>query len=114
LGKYNRDGSTNVLPGHSGPLVSLGIFLMLALWTALIAGCILLRGTWASDAAVVNPVLAGAAAAVTAMLYCQFRYHKLDVSLIHAGLLGGLVCISVAADRLASPAAINRGVRRIA
>lgn len=108
-GKYNRDGSTNILPGHSGPLASLGIFLILALWTPLIAGCILLRGQSVSDSAAVNPVLAGAAAAITAMLYCQFRYRKLDVSLVHAGLLGGLVCINGAADQLTSPWAVLAG-----
>jgi ammonia channel protein AmtB len=32
-GKYNRDGSSNFIPGHSAPMASVGVMLMLAGWT---------------------------------------------------------------------------------
>ena len=31
-GKYNRDGSSNFIPGHSVPMASVGVLLMLAGW----------------------------------------------------------------------------------
>jgi Amt family ammonium transporter len=103
-GKYHRDGSTSIILGHSVPIASAGIILMLIAWPAYIAGSILLRWEYAamsegSAAAIVNTLVAGAAGAGASTLYCQIRYGKLDIFLIYSGLLGGLVAITAGADR---------------
>src|SRR5580700_843183 len=38
LGKYNRDGSTNAVPGHNLPLATMGILLIFIMWIPYVAG----------------------------------------------------------------------------
>ncbi len=104
LGKYNRDGSTNVILGHNLPLASGGILLIFAMWIPYVAG-------FASDGnvAALNAVLAAAAAVVAAAIYCVARYGRSDVFLVFAGLLGGLVAITAGADLLTSSQAVAIG-----
>jgi ammonium transporter, Amt family len=104
LGKYNRDGSTNVILGHNLPLASGGILLIFAMWIPYVAG-------FASNGnvAALNAVLAAAAAVVAAAIYCVARYGRSDVFLVFAGLLGGLVAITAGADLLTSSQAVAIG-----
>ena len=39
-GKYNRDGSSNSLPGHSLPMLGAGVMLLLAGWFPYLLGCV--------------------------------------------------------------------------
>jgi ammonium transporter, Amt family len=102
-GKYNRDGSTNVLLGHSATLTSFAILLILSLWIPYVVGAEWLHSPATASAAILNTLLAGAAAGTMAMIYSQLRYRKLDVMLIYAGLLGGLVAVTGAAGHLLPP-----------
>jgi ammonium transporter, Amt family len=104
IGKYNRDGSTNLILGHSMSLSWSGIVLTLAAWTAYVAG---LANSGAEAA--LNAVLAASAAAVAATIYCTIRYGRSDVFLVFAGLLGGLVSITAGADQISSRSAIAIG-----
>ncbi|MGA3065230.1 MAG: hypothetical protein ABSF29_00125 [Tepidisphaeraceae bacterium] len=105
-GKYNRDGSTNVLLGHNGVAASWGLLIMFAMWPIYVTGCILIRGGGQAEAgAIFNTILAGSAGAVVAMIYSEFRFQKLDVLLVFAGLLGGLVAITGGAGEFSSPQA---------
>jgi Amt family ammonium transporter len=115
-GKYNRDGSTNAILGHSVPLAGAGVLLMLAAWPACIGGFLFMQSTgdnWGFPAvtgpALWNSILAGAAATVTAMLYSRQRHHKLDVFLVFAGLLGGLVSMTAGADLVSTRFAVLIG-----
>jgi Amt family ammonium transporter len=94
-GKYNRDGSSNAIPGHSVPLSALGAMLMFVMWTPAVLGF-----SPVADAGLVpmNVLLAGAAGMITSLLISQFRYGKPDVHLTLIGMLGGLVAITPAAD----------------
>jgi ammonium transporter, Amt family len=108
--KYNRDGSTNVLLGHNGVLVSLGLLLMFALWPAAIAGCLLQQTDANIAQATLNTLLCASAATVVAAIYSQVRYRKFDVLLIYCGLLGGLVSIAAAPGGLTSLLAVWVGI----
>jgi Amt family ammonium transporter len=105
-GKYNRDGSVNMMPGHSIPLARIGAFLMLAGWMPYVGAMIVLSSgpghTATADAACWNILLAAAAAGLTGLLYSQVRYGKPDVGHTLMGLLSGLVAISAAAGTIAS------------
>jgi len=92
-GKYNRDGSSNAIPGHNMPLGSVGVLVMFVAWLPYVAG-------FATDVAMAagNVLLAGAAGAVVAMVVSQVKYMKPDIHLTYVGLLSGLVAISAAAD----------------
>jgi Amt family ammonium transporter len=95
MGKYNRDGSANAIPGHSVPLANVGMLLVLAGWLPYVLGFV---GTAKAGAAGMNVLLAGAAGCVAAVGLSQVRYFKADIHLAFAGMLGGLVAISAAAD----------------
>jgi Amt family ammonium transporter len=104
LGKYNRDGSTNVIFGHNLPLAAGGILLIFTMWIPYVAG-------FAADGAVAafNTVLAAAAGVVAAAIYCTIRYGRTDVFLVFAGLFGGLVAITAGADLLTPSRAVAVG-----
>ncbi|HEX4053278.1 MAG TPA: hypothetical protein VHX86_03345 [Tepidisphaeraceae bacterium] len=103
-GKYNRDGSTNVILGHSVPLAWSGILLILTMWIAYVAGF-----ANSEAQAALNTVLAAAGAVVGAAVYCLIRYGRSDVFLVFAGLLGGLVSITAGADLLTPARAVAVG-----
>jgi Amt family ammonium transporter len=95
-GKYNRDGSSNGIPGHSVPLASIGTMLILVGWIPTILGMtsfsldnILLPAS--------NILLAAAAGAIASLVLCHFRYGKPDIHLMYTGFLGALVAISASA-----------------
>ena len=44
-GKYNRDGSSNVIPGHSLPLAGAGAMLLLAAWVPYVLAFAGISGT---------------------------------------------------------------------
>ncbi len=92
-GKYNKDGSSNFIPGHSLTMSSVGAILMLAGWVPyVLAGTSLTGGL--SPQTAINVILAGSAGALTAIVLSNARYGKPDVILTYAGLLGGLVAIT--------------------
>src|SRR5262249_16669228 len=62
-GKYNRDGSSNLIPGHSVTLASIGVLLILAAWPAYIGGASALNGG-GSGRIGLNALLAASAGAV--------------------------------------------------
>jgi Amt family ammonium transporter len=103
-GKYNRDGSTNAVPGHNLTLVAAGVFLLMVMWIPYVAG-------YASDqpAAAMNAILAGSAGLLAACLYCQIFYGRQDVLLVYSGLMGGLVSITAGADLIPGWGAVLAG-----
>jgi Amt family ammonium transporter len=108
-GKYNRDGSTNVILGHSVTLASAGVLTILVGWVPYIAGSALVVAWDAPSKSMVNTLLGGAAGACAAMFYSRLRYGKFDLFAFYAGLLGGLVATTAGADRMASALAVFSG-----
>jgi len=110
-GKYNRDGSANGIPGHSVPLVVLGVTLMVAAWVPYVAGASLRNGAGRLDEdavvamAAFNVLVAGASGGAAALVLGRLRYGKPDVFLTSSGALGGLVAISASAPVVGSLAA---------
>jgi ammonium transporter, Amt family len=100
-GKYHRDGSASVIPGHSVPLVAVGVVLMLVGWVGYVAGC----QVWLSprfeyvDRAALNVLLAAAAGGLASLVLGHSRYGKPDVLLTLTGLLGAMVAIAGGAGR---------------
>ncbi len=95
-GKYNTDGSSNMIPGHNVPLAAVGLALMIVAWLPYVVGATLLHG--GDEAlAVINVLLAGSSALIVSFGMSRSRYGKPDILLSLAGLLGGLVAISASA-----------------
>ncbi len=94
-GKYNADGSPNVLQGHSIPLASLGVFILWFGWFGFNAGSTLSVGNGDLIARVaINTNLAAALGGITAMLTVWKRFGKPDLSMAMNGALAGLVAVT--------------------
>jgi Amt family ammonium transporter len=107
-GKYHRDGSASMIPGHNVPLAGAGAMFMFGGWLPYVAGFAILSNAQAA-LALLDALLAAAAGGMAAMLFGRFRYGKPDVTLGLLGLLGGLVAISAGAGRVGPPAAVFVG-----
>lgn len=94
LGKYNKDGSSNAIPGHSIPLAALGVFILWFGWFGFNAGSTT-AGTNLSIATIaVTTNLAAAAGAILAMYTTWIKFGKPDTSMALNGALAGLVAIT--------------------
>ena len=93
-GRFNKDGSANVMPGHNLPLAALGAFILWFGWFGFNPGSTL-SGLDTNIARIaVNTNLAAAAGGMAATLLTLFRYGKADPSMAINGALGGLVAIT--------------------
>jgi len=94
-GKYNADGTPNVLQGHSIPLASLGVFILWFGWFGFNAGSTLSVGDGALISRVaINTNLAAALGGIAAMLTVWKRFGKPDLSMAMNGALAGLVAVT--------------------
>lgn len=114
-GKFNRDGSSTAIPGHSVPLAGIGAFVLLiglVVFIGQLGGGRTLDATErmvSANAALTNVLLACAAAGLASMVLGQFRYHKPDVHLTYAGVVGGAVSISAGAGNVPGIGAVLIG-----
>jgi len=97
-GKYSANGQINPIPGSSMPLATLGVFILWLGWFGFNGASQLAMGTISDVADVstifVNTNLAACAGVVVAILYTQFRYKKIDLTMALNGALAGLVAIT--------------------
>lgn len=94
IGKFNKDGSPNAIPGHNIPMALLGTFVLAFGWFGFNSGSTL-AGTDTRIAVVaVNTMLASASGAAAAGAYVWFRYGRPDPTWLANGMLAGLVAIT--------------------
>jgi Amt family ammonium transporter len=111
FGRFNKDGTPNVIAGHNMPLVAIGVFILWFGWYGFNAGSTLSF----SDPEIVarialNTTMAPAVAALSAMAVSWIKYGKPDLSLALNGVLGGLVGITAGCAVVTSGAAILIGL----
>lgn len=110
IGKYNKDGSSNAIPGHNIPLAALGVFILWFGWFGFNAGSTT-AGTDLSIAIIaVTTNLAAAAGAIGAMLTVWLKHGKPDTSMSLNGALAGLVAITAPCANVSPLSAIIIGV----
>ncbi|MGD2268971.1 MAG: ammonium transporter [Desulfobacterales bacterium] len=108
-GKYNRDGSSNAITGHSIPLATLGTFILWFGWFGFNPGSTMaLVSDIAHIAATTN--LAGAAGGISAMITSWWMFKKADISMALNGVLGGLVSITASCAFVSAGSAIWIGI----
>ena len=95
IGKYNKDGSANAIPGHNIPMAVLGTLVLAFGWFGFNSGSTF-AGTDLRFAVVAfNTLLASCAGAFASTLWIwTVRGSKPDVSMMCNGLLAGLVAIT--------------------
>ncbi|HHW14438.1 MAG TPA: ammonium transporter [Firmicutes bacterium] len=94
LGKYNKDGTVNALPGHDLPMAILGTIILFFGWFGFNPGSTLAATDLRMAVVAVNTMLAGAAGGFASMIYHWLRYGKPDPSMVCNGTLAGLVAIT--------------------
>ncbi len=95
IGKYNPDGSANMIAGHNIPLASLGVFILWFGWFGFNPGSTLGVGNGDLIARVaINTSLAAAAGGILAMVTVWRMFGKPDLSMAMNGALAGLVAIT--------------------
>jgi Amt family ammonium transporter len=113
IGKFNKDGSSNPIPGHSLSLAALGVFILWIGWYGFNPGSQLAfagsANTNATMLIAVNTTLAAAAGAFLAMVVSWFLYKKPDLSLTLNGALAGLVGITANCDAVTNSSALIIG-----
>ncbi|MDD5945911.1 MAG: ammonium transporter [Clostridia bacterium] len=101
IGKYDKDGNSKAIPGHSITLGALGCFILWFCWFGFNGGStVSMTGGSAELAGKVffNTNLAAATATVTVMIFTWALYKKPDVSMTLNGSLAGLVAITAGCD----------------
>jgi Amt family ammonium transporter len=94
IGKYNKDGTSNPIPGHNIPMAILGTFILAFGWFGFNPGSTLAGTDLRIAVIAVNTMLASASGAVVAMIYMWMKYGKPDPSMMANGMLAGLVAIT--------------------
>ena len=111
LGRFNADGSSNPIPGHSVPLASLGVFILWFGWFGFNPGSALSVGDGEAISLIaINTNLAAAAAAVTTTFISWILFGKPDLFFTMNGALAGLVSITAPCAVVSPAAAIWIGV----
>jgi ammonium transporter, Amt family len=95
IGKYNKDGSINAIPGHNLPMAVIGTFILAFGWFGFNPGGSLAGTDYRITVAAVNTMLASATGAMAATIWMwAFRTKKPDPSMMCNGMLAGLVAIT--------------------
>jgi Amt family ammonium transporter len=95
IGKYNKDGSPNAIPGHNIPMAIVGTFILAFGWFGFNPGSTLAGGDLRISVVAVNTMIASATGAIAATLYMWlFKTKKPDPTMMINGMLAGLVAIT--------------------
>jgi ammonium transporter, Amt family len=109
IGKFNKDGSANPIPGHHIPMAVVGCFILAFGWFGFNTGSTLSGTDLRIGVIATNTMLAGAAGAFSSWVYMWMRYGKPDISMSANGLLAGLVGITAPCAFVTAPFAVLIG-----
>jgi Amt family ammonium transporter len=105
VGKFDKFGNAQPIPGHNIPLALLGTFILAFGWFGFNAGSTLAGANTRIAIVAVNTMLASAAGAFSAALFVWIRYGKPDPTWLANGMLGGLVAITAPCAFVGAPSA---------
>ena len=95
IGKYNKDGSPNAIPGHNIPMAVLGALILAFGWFGFNAGSTFAGSDLRFAVVAFNTMIASCGGALAATVWIwNVRGSKPDVSMMCNGLLAGLVAIT--------------------
>lgn len=108
LGKYNKDGTPNAIPGHNVVIGALGCFILWFGWYGFNGAAATNGPQLASIFA--TTTIAPAIATVTCMIFTWVKYGKPDVSMCLNASLAGLVGITAGCDTMDAMGAFFVGI----
>ncbi len=95
IGKYNKDGTPNTIPGHHLPMAFLGTFILLFGWFGFNAASTFAATDVRFAVVATNTAIAGAFGAVSAMFFLMYTGNrKPDPGMMANGMLAGLVAVT--------------------
>ncbi len=101
-GKYNKDGSSNAIPGANMPLATLGTFILWLGWFGFNGGSVLAMASKDSANSVamvfLNTNAAAAGGVIAALILVRLLWGKADLTMALNGALAGLVAITAGPD----------------
>ncbi|MCC6602615.1 MAG: ammonium transporter [Anaerolineae bacterium] len=114
IGRFNKDGTANTMPGHDITAATLGVFILIIGWFGFNPGSVLAMTGTANTIAVatvaVNTFLAGCAGGILATIASTFLNNgKPDLGIALNGILAGLVGITANADVVSNVSALVIG-----
>jgi Amt family ammonium transporter len=93
-GKYGTDGRPRAIPGHSMPIVGIGVLILFVGWFGFNPGSTLgIADTRMGDVAVVT-MLGAAGGVIGAFIATQLKQRTIDIGMVANGLIAGLVGIT--------------------
>jgi Amt family ammonium transporter len=110
LGKFNRDGSPNAIPGHNLGYVVAGTLVLVFGWMGFNPGSTLGATDLRISVVAVNTLLSACFGMVTAMAWTNAKWGKPDISMSCNGMLAGLVAITAPCAFVAPWAACFIGI----
>ena len=110
IGKFNKDGVPNAIPGHDVPMIVMGTFFLFFGWFGFNPASTLAATDLMISVVAVNTFLAGAAGATLVCYYTFFKTKKVDIALTCNGALAGLVGITASCAYVPTWAAVVIGV----
>ena len=112
-GKYNSDGSSNIIPGSNIPMAALGVWILWLGWFGFNGGSELVVSNEAAAIAVsqvfLNTNIAAAGGVVATLITSQLVTKKMDITMAMNGAIAGLVAITAAPSAPSAGAALVIG-----
>ena len=94
IGKFNKDGTPNAIPGHNIGYVVIGTLVLVFGWMGFNPGSTFGATDLRISIVAVNTLLSACFGFVAAMAWTNARYGKPDISMSCNGMLAGLVAIT--------------------
>lgn len=110
IGKFNKDGSPNAIPGHHLPMAILGTLILAFGWFGFNPGSTLAGTDLRISVVAVNTMIAAIGGGFSAMLVMWLKFGKPDGSMTANGLLAGLVAVTAPCAFIESWAALVIGL----
>lgn len=113
LGKYDKDGKSRAIPGHSLAMAALGVFILWMGWFGFNPGSTQaasgLEARTSISHVFLTTNLAAVAGGLGTMIFTWIRYGKPSFSLTLNGILAGLVGITAGCDMVSPAGAVAIG-----
>ena len=108
-GRFEPSGKVNKIQGTNLPFAVLGALLLWVGWLGFNGGSTL-AFTERVPGIILNTTIAGVAGMLTALVYSQWRYRRVEVEELINGLLAGLVAITACCHVVTTPLAAIIGI----
>ena len=113
IGKFNKDGTPNVIKGHNVPFVVIGTFILFFGWFGFNPGSTLAATDLRISVIAVNTFLAGVSGAIVALYWTFAKTGKMDIAMGCNGCLVGLVAITAPCAYVAPWASVVIGAAAV-